>query len=234
MSATSTAFVGAIPENYHAGLGPLLFEPYAEELARRLASSGPARVLETACGTGLLTRRLAARRPEGGRLVATDLNAPMLAVAKRTLGDAAEAVELRTADMTALPFDDGAFDAVVCQFGLMFVPDKAVAAREARRVLRKGGTWMVATWSPLATNEVAQIAHETVLTFFDRDPPKFFDIPYGYGDPDVLRELLAGAGFVDVAVEAVPKVSEAATAKGAALGLVEGNPLSGYIRERAP
>lgn len=234
MSTTVTSFTGDVPQNYHAGLGPLLFEPYAEELARRLAAVAPRRVLETACGTGILTRRLAGQVPPGGRLVATDLNEPMLAQAKKTLGAAAPAVDFRAADMTALAFEDGEFDAVVCQFGLMFVPDKLVAVREALRVLAPGGTFVVATWSPVELNDVCATAFGTVRRHLTADPPKFMDVPFSLGDPTVLRGLLGEAGFVDVAVEAVPKSSAAGTARDAARGHIEGSPLVGFLRERDP
>src|SRR5262245_40396331 len=133
-------FSGSIPEFYDEHLGPVIFAPYAEDLAKRVArrvKSG--RLLEIACGTGVLTRRLDAALKKAVEIVATDLNADMVARA-RSKAPASKRIEWRTADAASLPFPDGSFDAVVCQFGLMFVPDKAAAFREARRVLREGGS----------------------------------------------------------------------------------------------
>jgi SAM-dependent methyltransferase len=226
-----TSFVGEVPERYNACLGPLLFEPYAAELAARAAAPAPAHVLETACGTGILTRRLAAVLGGRAEIVATDLNEAMIAVARR---DPPPGVELAVADMTALPFPDGRFDLVVCQFGVMFVPDKGLAAREAWRVLTPGGTWLLSTWAPLAENEVLRTTHEAIASVFPDDPPSFYETPGGYGAPDVLAGLLAAAGFADPRVERVSATGHAASAHVAATGLVLGNPVALEIRARDP
>lgn len=226
-----TSFVGDVPERYDACLGPLLFEPYAAELAPRAAALGPSRVLETACGTGILTRRLAAALGGRAEIVATDLNEAMLAVARR---DPPPGVELAVADMTALPFPDGRFDLVVCQFGLMFVPDKGVAAREAWRVLVPGGTWLISTWAPLAESELHRLTHEAIGSVFPDDPPRFYETPGGYGVPDVLAGLLAAAGFREPRVERVRATGHARSAHVAATGLVLGNPVALEINARDP
>ncbi|XYH96833.1 class I SAM-dependent methyltransferase [Sorangium sp. So ce1128] len=227
------AFVGVIPEHYHRGIGSFLFEPYAQETAARVAAFAPRRLLETACGTGIVTRRLRDALTSETRLVATDLNEPMLAVAKRTVGERA-AVTWELADMTRLPFGDGQFDAVVCQFGLMFVPDKPAAMREARRVLGHGGRLFVATWGSLERNPVVRAAHETVGAFFPDAPPQFYLTPFGYGDPDQLKRLLVDAGFVDVRVEIVQKATTSSSAREVAIGLIEGYPIADYIRASDP
>ena len=227
----TTAFTGDIPSHYHAGLGPLLFEPYAEELARLARRLGPRRVLETACGTGILTRRLADALRGEAEIVATDLNPDMLAVAQRTTSGAAE---LRPADMTALPFPDESFDLVACQFGLMFAPDKPAALREARRVLARGGAALVSTWGPLERNTVFDVAHRALAALFPDDPPRFYETPYSMPDPGALQGLLLGAGFETAAVETVRRTGVASSPRAAAVGLVLGNPMAGELSARGP
>src|SRR5690242_6913191 len=137
-------FAGSIPALYERYLGPLIFEPYADDLAERVASGAPNRVLETACGTGIVTRALARRLPAAAELVASDLNQPMLDFAAGQLKD--RRVTWRQADALALPFPDRSFDAVACQFGAMFFPDRVAGYREASRVLRPGGRFVFSVW----------------------------------------------------------------------------------------
>src|SRR3954447_14270436 len=155
---TDRQFAGSIPETYDRYLGPLLFEPYARDLAARLATLAPARLLETAAGTGVATRALARALPAGAAILATDLNRPMLDLAAARM-ETAE-VTWQQADALALPFDDGAFDAVACQFGAMFFPDRAAAYREARRVLRPGGRLVLSVWDRIGHNELAHVVEE--------------------------------------------------------------------------
>lgn len=224
------AYVGAIPEQYHRGIGPFLFEPFARLTAERVKALAPRRVLETACGTGIVTRRLREVLPEAALLISTDLNEPMLAVARRVVGPR---VEWMVADMCKLHFGDGAFDAVVCQFGLMFVPDKLAALREARRVLRPGGRLLLTTWAPLDRNPVAEVTHHAVGLLFPTDPPNYLmRAPFGHGDPDVLAGLLAAGGFRDVEVDVVEKATSAPSAREVAEGLIEGYPLVDEIKLR--
>jgi ubiquinone/menaquinone biosynthesis C-methylase UbiE len=227
------AFQGSIPEAYDAFLGPAVMEPYALDLAARLtAFAGErSRVLEVACGTGIVTRRLRERLPESARLVATDLNPPMLEFARRKLA-AIPGIEWRPADACVLPFPDGSFDLLVCQFGLMFVPDKPAALREARRVLGPGGTFLLNVWDSLEKNRFALLAHETIAGFFPGDPPAFYQVPFGLHRPEELRALLEGAGFAEVRVEPVALRGESPSARDLARGLVEGNPVSQAIRDR--
>src|SRR2546423_3382929 len=119
MLATDKLFAGSIPEIYDRLLVPLIFESCARDLAERLAKVKPRDVLETAAGTGALTRAIAARLPAHARIVATDLNAPMLnhAAAKQPRD---HRITWEQADALALPFEDQRFDAVACQFGVMF------------------------------------------------------------------------------------------------------------------
>jgi ubiquinone/menaquinone biosynthesis C-methylase UbiE len=141
MTGDAAGYIGSIPEHYDRNLGPLLFIDYAADISDRVAACSPARVLETAAGTGIVTRQLRDRLPAGVHLTAIDLNPPMLEIA-RTKFQASEEVEFRPADATALPFADSSFDAVACQFGVMFFPDKNKSYREVYRVLAAGGHYL--------------------------------------------------------------------------------------------
>jgi ubiquinone/menaquinone biosynthesis C-methylase UbiE len=232
MSETNIRFAGTIPELYDRHLGPVIFEPYAADLAHRVAGvqlDGP--VLETACGTGILTQQLRTRLASTTHLVATDLNEPMLAYARAKLGEGTQ-IEWKQADAATLPFPPASFAAVVCQFGLMFVPDKSAAFREARRALSAGGLLAFNVWDSLAHNPFGRIAHETIAEFFPADPPTFYQVPFGFHDAEVLRHLLTVHGFGQVAIERVTLKAHSLSAHSFAIGLVKGNPVSNAIQER--
>ena len=235
-SSRDARFVGSIPQVYDEHLGPLLFAGYAADLAGRLAlrTEAPSRVLELAAGTGILTREIVSRLPAGSTLVATDLNEPMLSVARGKLDRARPevTVEWRTADATSLPFDDGEFDAVACQFGIMFFPDKPKAAREAFRALRPGGQWLFSVWGSFDENPFGRITHEAIAGFFEGDAPDFFRVPFGFADPRALRALAEDAGFSGVEVTAVDRTVQTPSAEHAATGLVKGTPGLLAIEER--
>ena len=195
MNNKNAQFAGSIPAAYDRYLGPVLFQPYAEDLAARLKVDANGSVLELACGTGILTRILRDRLPAATRLVATDLNEPMIENAAQKFRQG-EAVEWRQADASSLPFDDASFDAVVCQFGIMFVPDKALSAREAHRVLKPGGVFLFNVWDSMEYNDLGRIAHETISSFFEKDPPTFYQVPFGYHDQNEIRRVLESAGLM--------------------------------------
>ncbi|MEY2561140.1 MAG: hypothetical protein QOG51_1555, partial [Verrucomicrobiota bacterium] len=224
MKDQNAQFSGSIPAAYDRYLGPLFFQPYAEDLVARLLVEENASVLELACGTGILTRVLRTRLPSTIELIATDLNEPMFRHAAEKFGEK-EAVQWLQADACNLPFGDRTFDAVVCQFGIMFVPDKALAAREARRVLKPGGLFLFSVWDALEHNAVGRIAHETITSYFEKDPPTFYEVPFGYHDQDEIKRMLESAGFREVRIEVVAKMAEASRAQDVATGLVQGNPV---------
>lgn len=233
MTDRNAAFVGSIPVNYDGYLGPIFFHHYADDLAARLPVSLGMRVLEIACGTGILTERLERRLRGHGELVATDLNDAMLAHAARRL-PAGGGLAWQPADGTSLPFPERSFDAAVCQFGLMFFPDKAAGVREAFRVLKPGGRYLFNVWDAIERNAIARITHETVAKFFPDDPPQFYKIPFGFHDPVLIGRLLSQAGFEDVDPTYVEKVGTSPTSEAAAIGLIEGNPILGAIMDRRP
>jgi len=193
-SGVDRLFVGSVPQLYDRYMVPLIFEPYAADLVSRVALRRPSRVLEIAAGTGVVTRQLANVLPPSVSIVATDLNQPMLDQAAAT--GTSRPVEWRQADAMDLPLPDEDFDVVVCQFGAMFVPDKAKAFSEARRVLRPGGCFLFNVWDRIDQNEFADTVTEALRAPFPDDPPCFLArTAHGYCDPSVIAQDLACSGF---------------------------------------
>jgi ubiquinone/menaquinone biosynthesis C-methylase UbiE len=234
MSSTDSdkTFAGSIPKFYDEYLVPLIFEPYARDLVKRVVSRAPARVLEIAAGTGVVTRHLASQLPEGVSIVASDLNQAMLDVASE-LGTQ-RPVQWRQADAMQLPFDDAEFDAVVCQFGLMFPPDKSKAYSEARRVLRAGGALLFNVWDRIEENEFAQTVTISLESLFPKDPPRFLArTPHGYHDIATIKRDLEGGGFVSPPqVHTVAARSRASSPRLPAMAYCEGTPLRNEIEAR--
>lgn len=233
MADVTSAFSGKIPENYDRYLAPLLFEPYADDLVSRLPLHDGMRVLEVACGTGIVTRRIVEKLAGRGTIVATDLNEAMFAHTRTRLPGRGDAT-YRHADGTSLPFESRSFDVVVCQFGVMFFSDKAAGAREAFRVLKPGGVYIFSVFDSLERNPVQRLTHETIASFFPKDPPMFYTVPCSYHDVTVIEALLRDTGFEAVRCERVAKEGKSASAADAAIGLVEGNPVFGEIMQRRP
>ena len=234
MADKNAAFVGDIPGNYDRYLRTVFFQGFAEDLAQRLALKPGMRVLETACGTGIVTRQLLDRMRGHGTLVATDLNEAMVDHARRQVSAEPGTVEWQPADATKLPFPDASFDAVVCQFGLMFFPNKGAGIREAFRVLKPGGRYLFNVWDTIARNAFARITHETVASFFPADPPSFYTVPFSLHDPEPTRSLLEAAGFGQIAWTHLETTGTSPSAAEASIGLIEGNPIRGAIMERRP
>jgi len=231
MQETDKLFVGSMPALYDRHLGPLLFAPYAEDLAARVAGSAPKRVLETAAGTGIVTRAMAGRLPDSVAITATDLNQAMVDYA--AAHTAARNVTWRQADALALPFADSSFDAVVCQFGVMFFPDKAAGFREALRVLRPGGVFLFNVWDRIEDNPISHVLTEAVAALFPADPPRFLArTPHGYHDIAVIRAQLGQAGFARVETETVVKPGRAPSPRDPAIGFCQGSPLRSEIEAR--
>jgi SAM-dependent methyltransferase len=223
-------FTGSIAELYERYLVPLIFTDYAEETARRVADLRPESVLEVAAGTGVVTRALA--RATDAAITATDLNQPMIDHAA-SLGTARD-VTWRQADAMALPFADGSFDVVVCQFGVMFFPDRARGYAEARRVLRPGGTLLAAVWDRLSANELGEETELAVARLWPDDPPGFLGrTPYGYHHTDVLRADALAGGFANADVDGVDGRARAATAEEPAIGFVQGSTLRNEVEPRS-
>jgi ubiquinone/menaquinone biosynthesis C-methylase UbiE len=233
MAESDKVFAGSIPEFYDRYFVPLIFAPYAADLARRLQESKPERVLEIAAGTGAVTRAITARLPPSARIIATDLNEPMLEYAKTKLAD--PRVAWKVADAQALPFEDQSFDAVVCQFGAMFFPDKVKAYREARRVLKPDGRFLFNVWDKIADNEFADVVTQALGDMFPSDPPLFMArTPHGHHDIARIRADLTAAGFTDISIEAKDERSKAPSSRDVAVAYCEGSPLRNEIEARDP
>lgn len=231
MTGNASQFVGSIPESYDSGLGPHIFEPYARDLAARIAAIKPTRVLELAAGTGIVSRRIRDALPGGCELVVTDLNEPMLEIAKMKFS-ASESVSFAAVDATDLPFDDECFDMVVCQFGVMFFPDKERSFREALRVLRPAGRHIFNAWGSWEDNRFAQVAFEATQKRYPGDPPGFYKVPFSYHDANEIEAAVRDAGFAQVTIEEVRFSNPIQSIEDFSRGLIFGNPVSAEIEQR--
>ncbi|MEP3298931.1 MAG: class I SAM-dependent methyltransferase [Pseudoruegeria sp.] len=231
MSTDPIEFTDTIPYYYDRGLGPNMFEAYAADLARVGCEEAVLDALEVAAGTGIVSRHLRNRLPAAASLISTDFNPQMLEIAKRKFSDE-ERVEFKVANAMVLPFEDGLFDLVICQFGVMFFPDKCAFFREANRVLKPGGRMVFNVWSAMSENPFSQLAKDVASDYFPDNPPEFYDTPFRYGDPvDVTSDLLTG-GWLDIQHETLRITQVIVDPRGYAEGLVYGNPLIHEIRAR--
>jgi ubiquinone/menaquinone biosynthesis C-methylase UbiE len=232
MTECDKAFAGSIPKFYDTLMVPLIFEAYAADLAELIAASSPRSVLETAAGSGVVTRALAPKLCAGARYVVTDLNQLMLDYAATRQG-ADNRIEWKQADALDLPFEDASFDVVCCQFGAMFFPNRVVGYVEAHRMLRPGGRFVFNVWDRMEENAFADEVTNAVATVFPLDPPRFLArTPHGYHDIALIREELNRAGFADIEIETREKVSCAASARDAATAYCLGTPLRNEIEAR--
>ncbi len=233
MTKLHTAFVGSIPEHYDRYLGPLIFEAYGMDLAKRVTVPSGGIVLEMAAGTGIVTCHLRNFLSLDVNIVATDLNEAMLNLARAKVGTH-ENIKFRPADAMHLPFGDGLFDAVVCQFGIMFFSDKIAAIQEVIRVLKPGGSFLFNVWDSYEHNHLVRTVNKTIVRHLPDDSPSFYDVPYGYNHLDAIKRSLGEAGFGDIEITVQPRTSTCETARHVALGYVLGTPMQAQIEERSP
>ncbi len=232
MTDSDKVFTGSIPELYDTYLVPLIFEVYAKDLAERIAALAPKRVLETAAGSGVVTRVLAPRLASDAGYVVTDLNQPMLDHAAKRQGPD-DRITWRQADALNLPFDDASFDAAVCQFGVMFFPNKVTGYAEARRVLAPGGRFIFNVWDDIGANEFADVVTEAAAAIFPNDPPRFLArTPHGYHDVETIRNELTDAGFSHVSIDTLEETSAAPSPRHPAVAYCQGTPLRNEIEAR--
>ncbi|MCA0048531.1 class I SAM-dependent methyltransferase [Mesorhizobium sp. B283B1A] len=232
MLETDKAFTGSIPENYDRYMVPLIFEPFAADLALRAAALSPGAVLEIAAGTGVVTRALAPKLSPDASYVVSDLNQPMLDyAASRQAPD--NRITWRQADAMALPFEDAAFDVVCCQFGAMFFPTRSAAYREARRVLKPGGHFLFNVWDRIEENVFADDVTNALARIFPDDPPRFLArTPHGYHDTALIRRDLEDAGFSHVVIETRAEQSRASSPRLPAVAYCKGTVLRSEIEAR--
>lgn len=232
MATQDTDFSGSIPAIYDRFMVPLVFAPYAEVVARKAAILRPARILETAAGTGVVTEALHQALPRAA-ITATDLNPPMLEEAARRVSS--PGVTFLPADAQELPFADATFDLVVCQFGVMFYPDKVLGHAEARRVLREGGHYLLVIWDNIERNLATMTAGRAVAELIPHEAARFYErVPFRYHDQAEIAADLRAAGFDDVTFETMPLQSRAASARDAAIALVQGTPMRADIEQIDP
>lgn len=232
-SGNDTKFAGSIPQLYERYLVPLIFEPYANDIAAQVAQLNPQSVLELAAGTGVVTRHLATQLPPNVSIVASDLNQPMIDEAARI--GTSRPVEWRQADAMELPFAAQSFDVVVCQFGAMFFPDRGAAYAQARRVLRPGGHFAFNVWDRIEDNEMIFTVCAALDAMFPDNPPRFMHRgPHGYADKDLIAADLARGGFTRSDITVVPHRSRAPSARDPAVGYCQGSPLRMEIEAKGP
>ncbi|HEX2608387.1 MAG TPA: class I SAM-dependent methyltransferase [Flavisolibacter sp.] len=225
-----TAFSGDVPQLYEAYLGPVLFEPYAEDLAARIDPAGSQHVLELACGTGRLTRHLLRVLPLHASITATDLNEGMLNLAARQTPD--PRLQWNVVDALEIPFLDGSFDTVICQFGCMFFTDKPRAFSEIFRVMKKGGRFLFNTWEAPDKNPAAMIMQDVMQELFGERAPDFFlKGPFSFYDQEVIQQLLAAAGFHSLSIESLSKEMPYTSASDFTTGFVDGSPLTAFLKK---
>jgi SAM-dependent methyltransferase len=222
-------FAGSIPQLYDQYLVPLIFEPYAVDMAARLASHDPSSVLEIAAGTGAVTRALTQTLSQQTSITATDLNQAMLQYAQSKKID--REIKWQQADASQLPFENATFEAVICQFGAMFFPDRARAFSEARRVLKPGGVFIFSVWDRIEENEFADVVTVALESVFPEDPPRFLArTPHGYHDPKIVKQDVLMAGFTaPIRIETISARSKAESARIPAVAYCEGTPLRNEI-----
>ena len=233
MSQGDTKFSGNVPELYDHYLRFLQFQPYADDLALRLWDLNAGTVLETAAGTGIVTQALAQRLPDAVQIIATDLNQPMLDHAAKKPGMAR--VRFQQADAQNLPFGDASCDAVVCQFGAMFFPDRVRAFREASRVLRPGGRFLFNVWDRRAENPAKDATIAGLERRYPSHPSWFLErTPCGYHDPAQIRADMLAAGFTDCSIETLARTGRAASPRAVAFGFCQGTPMRAEIESLDP
>lgn len=218
--------------HYDHFFGPLFFEPYAFEVTKRIEPNQISIVLEIAAGTGRVTRHIRECIPRSAKLVASDINEDMLAVAKKKLSHLA--IDWQIIDAQQLPFSDSSIDLIVCCFGYMFVPDKMKAFAEAYRVLKPGGQFLFTTWDKLENNAASFSSRSIANKYLEEPFPKSYNLATSMSDEAVIIPFLEDAGFIKISIEKVGLFSISRTAKEAAYGLVEGGLIYEEIKKRNP
>ena len=234
MKATDAVFAGSVPQIYDTYLVPVIFQPCTDDLSGRLVRLRPSSILEIATGTGALTRTILQKLPASAHLTATDLNQPMLDLAQAHFGSDTRVI-WQQADALALPFADSTYDAAVCQFGVMFFPDRIAGFRQVHRVLKPGGHFLFNCWGSIAENDFAQVTQDALDEMFTEKPITFMArVPHGYHDVKLIESDVKAAGFSSVKIETAHYVAVGKSAMDVAIGYCQGTPRRGEIEERGP
>lgn len=222
-------FSGVVAENYERYFSPMFFKVPAKDLVSRIPGE-PGAILELACGTGQVTRLLKEKFPNA-KITATDINPDMISAAKKAM-NGGEGIEWKIMDAQEISSADNTYDVIVCQFGVMFFPDKAKSMLDAHRVLKPGGKYIFSSWDRIENQRVAEITRDIVLSYFKDDPPTFFNVPFSMYEPPLMEGLLKDAGFKDVSVKNVHLEGRSANPEEAAIAFTMGNPIYFAICER--
>lgn len=231
--AVDNKFLDSIPQAYQEYMAPLIFDPYAADMAERALAHSPTAILEIAAGTGVLTRKIALNLKPNARFTVTDLNLPMLRIAQKNIQD--DRITWQLCDALSLPFEDHKFDAVVCEFGAMFFPDHVKAYKETNRVLRQNGRFYFSVWDKISENDFAYAVELALEKYFPNNPPKFMSrTPHGYFDQEMIHNELDTSGFSEIEFETLTFTSKAPAAKFVAAAFCTGTPLRSEIESRIP
>ena len=226
------SYSGTIPANYEKYLGPMFFEPYAKVMSERTWYSYPQKVLELACGTGRLTRRLISEMPVESELTISDINTEMLREGKRYIQNGNSRLEWKVIDAAEIPYEDDTFDCIVCQFGVMFFCDRQKAFKEIYRTLKPGGKFIFCVWNEITDNPLARIADNVLKYYFSENTPPFYSVLYSYNDAEIIKKDLSQGGFGEIMIENCELSGYSESARHSAQGLVEGTPAISAIQER--
>jgi ubiquinone/menaquinone biosynthesis C-methylase UbiE len=228
MTNRDSVWSDSMPREYDAGLGEALFRAPARWTAKTVAGLAPprSRILELAAGSGIVTAELCAT--VDGQVTATDLNQSMVDYGNSQVPQAL----WLSADAQALPFDDSSYDVVVCQFGVMFLPDRPRAFQEVGRVLRPGGVYVFTTWAPVADNELTAVMTDALATLFGANAPTFVSrVPHGYHDEGLITSELRAGSLSPQRIERVVEQGSAESAAQVARGFCQGTPLRMGLQE---
>jgi ubiquinone/menaquinone biosynthesis C-methylase UbiE len=219
----------AIYEEY---LVPAIFEPWARDLLDQAAPRLGERVLDVACGTGIVARLAADRVGTSGKVLGVDINPGMIAVARRIAG--AAGAEWKEGNATALPLPDGSFDLVICQQGLQFFPDRLTALREMHRVLTPTGRIALASWRSIQHSPGFLALAEALAKWASPDVAAIAYGPFALCEEDELGSLLAAAGFRDPSSSRAVKMLHFPSCEEFVRRYGTGSPLAGHFASMAP
>jgi len=226
-------FTSKDAENYDLYLGPVLFEPYGQYLASRIDTAGLSSVIELACGTGRVSQHINKVLQAGVEFWATDISSDMLDIAKNRIGD--DSINYSTADIQNLSFEDNLFDLAICQFGMMFLPDKQKGFNEIARILKSGGKLMCFTWDSTLHNPIFKLLiNDLMLPYFEGENTERFFVPFSLYDPQQLAAWLKNAGFSTIKTETIALISGPATLEHIETGFYLLHPLGKAVMDKDP